>query len=78
MRWPPASPSLAIFDDATQPGEVRIRAGREVLDRGYGKATQTSVHAVGTYDFSALSDEQLKATYEVLKLAAPKSLGDTD
>ena len=67
---------MAIFRDDQEPGEVRIKAGREV--RGYGKVTQTSVHAVGTYDFSALTDEQLKATYEVLKLAAPKSLGDTD
>lgn len=67
-----------ILDDATQPGEVRIKAGKEILDRGYGKARQSSVQAVGTYDFSALSDEQLRVSYEILKLASPKSLGDMD
>jgi hypothetical protein len=58
--------------------EMRIKAGKEILDRGYGKARQSSVHAVGTYDFSALSDEQLRVGYEILKLASPKSLGHPD
>jgi hypothetical protein len=69
---------MEIFRDKEQPANFRVMAAKEVLDRGYGKATQSHAHAVGTYDFSALIDEQLKATYEVLKLASPKTLDDTD
>jgi hypothetical protein len=55
-----------------------VMAGREILDRGYGKATQGRDHLVCSYDFSRLSDEQSYTTYELLKLAAPTSMGDTD
>ena len=71
---------MGIFRDATQPGNFRITAGREVLDRAYGKAAQPYRHSgnVGAYDLSKLTDEQLRASYEILRLAAPDTIGDDD
>jgi hypothetical protein len=53
-------------------------AGREVLDRGFGKAIQAHDHLVGSYDFSKLTDEQHRTGYEILNLASPTSVGETD
>ena|SRR5208337_4568723 len=72
---------MEIFRDTTQPGNFRIMAGREVLDRAYGKAAQPDRHSdnVGNYDLSKLTDDQLRTTYEILKLATPDHvIGDAD
>ena len=69
---------MAIFRDEEQPANFRVMAGREVLDRGYGKATQGHKLESASYDLSRLNDEQLRTTYELLKLASTESIGDTD
>ena len=69
---------MEIFRNENEPANFRVMAGREILDRGYCKPARAYNHAVGTYDFSKLTDEQLRTTYELLKLASPDSIGDTD
>jgi len=55
-------------------------AAVHLLDRGYGKPTQSTKGSmtVGTYDLSKLTDEQLRASYEILRLAAPDTIGEAD
>jgi hypothetical protein len=70
-----------MMRDAGSPD--RYKATREILDRGYGKPAETHKHsdAVGSFDMSRLAhlpDEQIDLVYDVLRLAAPDSMGDSD
>ena len=71
---------FAIMNDEKSDIRVQLDAAVHLLDRGYGKPAQSTKvsGAVGTYDLSKLTDEQLRSTYEVLKLAAPDTIGEAD
>jgi len=72
---------VAIFRDKKADLRVRLDAASKLLDRAYGKAAQPYRHSgnVGNYDLSKLTDDQLRTTYEILKLAAPDHvIGDAD
>lgn len=61
----------------------RIKAIKELLDRGYGKAPEAHKvsGAVGSFDMSRLShlpDEQIDLVYDVCRLAASDSMRDSD
>ena len=71
---------FSIMNDEKSDIRVQLDAAVHLLDRGYGKPAQSTKvsGAVGTYDLSKLTDEQLRSTYEVLKLAAPDTIGEAD
>src|SRR5271165_821385 len=72
---------VAIFKNAKLSARDRLDAASELLDRAYGKAAQPHRNSgnVGNYDLSKLTDDQLRTTYEILKLAAPDHvIGDAD
>ena len=69
--------------DASEVTSERIKAAKEILDRGYGKAPQAHKvsGAISSFDMSRLAhlpDEQINLVYDVLRLAAPDSMGDSD
>lgn len=55
------------------PDEVRVKAGKELLDRGYGKATSINVHQ-GNEDGGAIQFDMNNATPEQLEAAAARML----
>jgi hypothetical protein len=57
-----------------------MKAAVIVMDRGVGKPIQIVKHggAIGSYDLSKLSDEQIRLQRELLRIAAPATIGDTD
>ena len=60
--------------------DQRTVAAKEVLDRGYGKSApppQRKLGGAGSYDFSHLTPEQVRQGYEIARLMAPDSVGDT-
>ena len=71
-----------IARDAKADVRTRLDAGKELLDRAYGKAAQPhryNANVCTYYDLSKLTDAQLRTSYEILKLAAPDHvLGDFD
>ena len=74
---------MTTVRDASEVTSERIKAAKEILDRGYGKTIQP--HKVsetfGAFDISRLAhlpDEQINMVYDVLRLAAPDAMGDTD
>ena len=71
---------VAIFKNAKLSARDRLDAASELLDRAYGKAAQPHRHSgnVGNYDLSKLTDDQLRASYEILRLAVPDTIGDDD
>ena len=64
-----------IESDKSQPGNFRVMAIRELLDRGYGKAAQQIKAAirVGVYDWDKLPDDQLQLVYDSLKSVAKEA-----
>ncbi len=62
---------MAIFNDKNQPGNFRVMAGREVLDRGYGKVSRPVKvqEGFGRFDWSRIPDDKLKLVDEVLRIA---------
>src|SRR5271157_749430 len=71
---------FAIMNDEKTDVRVQLDAAVHILDRAYGKPTQSTkgTVTVGTYDLSKLTDEQLRASYEILRLAAPDTIGEAD
>jgi len=71
---------VAIFKNAKLSARDRLDAASELLDRAYGKAAQPHRNSgnVGNYDLSKLTDDQLRASYEILRLAVPDTIGDDD
>lgn len=53
--------------------EVRVKAGKELLDRGYGKATSINVHQ-GDEEGGAIKFDMNNATPEQLEAAAAQML----
>jgi hypothetical protein len=70
----------AIMNDEKTDIRVQLDAAIHILDRGHGKPVQSTkgTMAVGTYDLSKLTDEQLRTSYEILRLAAPETIGEAD
>jgi hypothetical protein len=63
---------LLMFKDKTLAPEARIKAGREILDRGYGKAPQSvkmTASTGGRFDWSRVPDDKLAIVEETLRLA---------
>jgi hypothetical protein len=62
---------MQIVEDEDQPGEVRIKAGKEILDRGYGKAPQSvkATDSSNRYDWSKVPIEKVRMVAETLRLA---------
>ena|SRR5271157_4694139 len=69
---------MEIFRDTTQPGNFRIMAGREVLDRAYGKSVQPlrASGSIGIYDWSKVAPDRLRLVYDTLRLAHRQGIGD--
>ncbi len=63
---------FAMFKDGKLPPEVRIKAGKEILDRGYGKPAQqikASTDSSQRYDWSKVPIEKARMVADVLRLA---------
>jgi hypothetical protein len=59
-----------------QPGEVRVKVGREILDRGYGKSITPVVAKVtggSKFDWDRVPTNKLRDVYDVLRLAQTES-----
>jgi hypothetical protein len=72
---------MTVVRDTEAALDLRIVAIKEVLDRGYGKSApppQRRLGGPGSYDFSRLTPDQVRQGYEIAKLMAPDSVGDTD
>lgn len=66
-----ADTALKALVEIAKRGEsetARVSAANAILDRGYGKPTQSLQHsgAIGTYDLSKVSDDQLDQLEEIL------------
>lgn len=59
---------VAIMKDAKQPASARASAATGILDRGYGRPPQAVHHqgAIGTYDLSHVSDDDLSRLETIL------------
>jgi hypothetical protein len=62
---------LAMFNDAKQPIEGRIKAGKEILDRGYGKPAQQikTTSSGSVFDWDKVPNDKLRMVEETLRLA---------
>jgi len=72
---------VKIMRDKRASTTGRAGAAVAVLDRGYGKSApppQRRLGGPGSYDFSRLTPDQVRQGYEIAKLMAPDSVGDTD
>jgi hypothetical protein len=58
---------------------VRMNAADKLLDRGFGRPAQEQRHsgAIGSYDLTRLTDEQLHTVYDILRIASV-GIGDVD
>jgi hypothetical protein len=61
----------------------RLIDSREIMDRAYGKSSDNRKVGVtvGHYDMTrldAMPIEEVRKTYEMLRLAAPQSMGEGD
>ena len=70
---------VGIMNNKGEPTETRLKAAKEVLDRGFGKAAQPlrADRGASSYDITKLTDEQLRLGYELAR-AASTGIGDTD
>jgi hypothetical protein len=56
--------------DAEAPPAARVSAANALLDRGFGRPSQ-SVEVVGTYDLTLLSDDELDSLERIIERATP-------
>jgi hypothetical protein len=70
---------LEVLRNEKEPTETRLKAAAQVMDRGIGKPAQMIRvgGAVGMYDLSKLTEEQLRLGHEIAR-AASTGIGDTD
>jgi hypothetical protein len=72
---------MTVVRNEGAPLDYRMVAGKELLDRGYGKSApppQRKLGGPGSYDFSRLTPDQVRQGYEIARLMAPDSVGDAD
>lgn len=69
---PAAVKELARLAVKAESEPARVSAIKELLDRGYGKATQAIEHtgAVGTYDLTKVKDADLDSLETILRAAS--------
>lgn len=75
---PGALKTLAEISKAGESESARVSAATAILDRAYGKPPQAHQHsgAIGTYDLSKATDEQLATLESVLGSIADTGGGE--
>jgi hypothetical protein len=74
----PAMKELARLSVKAESEQARVAAIKELFDRGFGRSTQAVQHsgAVGTYDLTKASDDDLDSLETVLQRIAIAGAGE--